>query len=112
MGAQENVLTSFGLHLVSKSDSILKFKVLKKSFCELSETIGVSLLLSQDERESNSLKGVAVKRGKLYARLVSLYTWLIVGSAQKECCNHVSHQVLRAQLNHVEVRVSKVDSIS
>ena len=111
MRAKEDVLAGLSLHLVGKCDGFLEVKVLEKSLSESGKAIRVVSLLTEDEREGDGLKGIALKEGELNARLVGLRSGLVVGAAQEEGSNHVSHEVLGAELNDVQVTISKVHSI-
>ena len=43
--------------------------------------------------------------------LVSLGSWLVVGSTEEESTDHVSHEVLRAKLDYVQESVTKVRAV-
>ncbi len=111
MGAQQDILTSLLLHLVSKSDGFIEIKVLQKSLSELSKTVGVGVISSKDERQRDGLQGICLQKRELDARFASLRSWLIVRASEKEGCDHMTDQVLSSKLDHIEVTVSKVLSI-
>ena len=112
MRPEQDVLTGLDLHLVSKSDGLLKVKVLKESLCELSEAVWVGILLTEDHWEGNLLQSIILKDWHMHFGFEVLNLWLVCASAKEECGNHVSHEVLASQLDHILVGVSKVGPIS
>lgn len=109
--AQQDVLAGFLLHLISKSDCLIEIKVFEKSLSELSEAIRVVFLLSKDQRQGQCLQSISLELGKLNATLASLRSGLVVRATEQESSHHRAHQVLGAQLNHVQVGVTEVLSV-
>ena len=110
--SQKDVLACLLLHLVGKSDCFVELEVFEQGLSEPSEAVRVVLLLSENERQGDVLQCVRLQWRDLDScRLANLDVRLVIGPAKQEGSDHVPHQVLTAQLNHIEVRVAKVGSI-
>ena len=111
--SQKDILACLLLHLVGKSDCFVKLEVFEQGLGEPSEAIRVVLLLSENERQCDVLQCVRLQWRDLHScRLANLDVRLVIGPAKQEGSDHVPHQVLTAQLNHIEVRVAKVRPVS
>ena len=101
MWLKQDVLTSLVCHLVCKLDSKIEIKFLEQSFSELREAIRVNFFFLHDYWKSNLWKGVHWQRVDLLLCELSFWLWLVVTPAKEEGSNHVAHQVLRSELDHV-----------
>ena len=109
--SKQDVLASLLLHLVCQGNGLLKLEVLEQRLRELSEAVRVGVLLAHDHWQGNSFERVCLQQGELDPAVTGLRPGLVVGASEQESSDHVSHQVLRAQLNHVEVGVTEVGSV-
>lgn len=111
MGTQENVLTGFYLHLVRESDRLSKFEIFEQCLRKLGKAIRVRRFLPHYYRKRDRLQSVVLEKSKLNSWLISLGTWLIVGSSEEEGTNHVSHEMLRTKLDNVQEIITKVHTV-
>ena len=109
---KQDVSTRLEFHLVSKRDGFIELKLLQQSLRELREAVRVGLFFTKDHRQRDGLQSVGLQQGQLDTAFAGLGSRLVVRAAQKEGSDHVAHQVLRSQLDYVEVSLAEVDAIS
>lgn len=109
---QKNVICSLFFKCICQLARSVKIEVLKKSLSELSEAVRVDVFFSENYRQSNLGKSIAIERNNIALRLVSLRLWLVLASTEQEARHHVSHQVLIAQSYHIQVRIAECLRVS
>ena len=113
VGHQQDVTLGFDFQRLGVLASCVEVVILEQSNQKLSKAVTVDFLFGEDDRECDLLQSVLGQRGDLIAGSLStgLRLGLVLGTAQQERRDHVSHKIGVLKLNHVQVCVAKVGSV-